>query len=175
MTEYRGCWRQHCDPKLLINHSWTIRVYRTASPKILAAYARAKNAYDADLSEARDYLNYNEGPYGFARFERRKFRWGKGLSMLTLSAQDGIYAPNNGHLTYEVWGITRDGRHTVIASAEVTHPNLPDWGDPKVRDAETIDALKKDNDYKLIEACSSNQFQPSLTAVDRLIGSLKLE
>ena len=174
MTEYAGCWGS-CLQQSITNHWWRVRVYKTRGQKTASAYAHARDGYEADLSEARDYLNYNEGPYGFARFKRKRFRWGRAVSMLTLSAQDGIYTPNNGHLYYEIWGITAQKKYAVIVSFLVTHPNLPTWGDAGIRDAESITALKNDRDYTVIEMCSPNQFQPSLTAVDRLVDSLNVE
>jgi hypothetical protein len=175
MTEYAGCWNP-CRQQSITNHWWRVRVYKTRAQKTATAYEHARDGYDADLSEARDYLNYNESPYGFVRFERKRFRWGRAVSMLTLSAQDGTYTPNNGHLYYEIWGITRQKKYAVIASFSVTHPKLPTWGEAGViRDAKGIEALKNDSDYALIETCSPDQFQPSLTAADRLVDSLNID
>ena len=35
--------------------------------------------------------------------------------------------------------------------------------------------MKSDPGYKLIENCSSDEFEPSLSAVDKLVGSLRVK
>jgi hypothetical protein len=59
----------------------------------------------------------------------------------------------------------------VVAHFSVTHPKLADWG-PEVRNARSIDALKRDRDFKLVETCSPDDFEPSLAAFDRMLQSL---
>ena len=114
----------------------------------------------------------------FARFERKHFRWGDAVSFLSQFTQDtGVYVPHNGHLTYEVWGFTRDHRFTVVASVNVSHRKLAGWvaKTPQLRDARSLDALKKDKDYKRVERCSPNEFLPSLTAFDQMLDSLVVQ
>jgi hypothetical protein len=75
-----------------------------------------------------------------------------------------MYVPDNGHLRYEVWGVTRDRQYTVVASMRVSHPKLTKWG-PDVRVVKSIDALKQDRDYQHIETYSPKQLEPNLTAL----------
>jgi hypothetical protein len=174
MREYRGWWglitHQQAD-----DHSWIVRVYRRNSPRVFAAYATAKNGFKADLNEEPEFLGLGERSYMFARFERKHFRWGNAVSFFSQFSQDPVvYVPHNGHLTYEVWGVTPDHQYTVVAHIAVSHPKLGDWG-PDVRHAGSIEELKKDRDYKLVEKCSPEEFEPSLTAFDRLVDSIKIE
>lgn len=160
-------------------HSWTVRVYATLNPKVVAAYNKARDGMEADLNEGREFLgmvNSYLHPI-FARFEQKHFRWGDAVSFFSLSYQDtpdsGVYVPDNGHLTYEVWGVTRDQQYTVVASVSVSHQKLADWG-PQVRVVKDIETLKQDRDYQLIEECPADQFKPSLNAFDRLLDSLEI-
>ena len=50
--------------------------------------------------------------------------------------------PENGHLRYEVWGLTRDGGHTVIARVYAGHPKLESGGE------DVRDVLQRDADYQ---------------------------
>jgi hypothetical protein len=85
-------------------------------------------------------------------------------------------------LEYEVHGITTDGFFTVVASCGVTHPDLPSVNDiHKVRGfryngttaADTRWPLRQDPDYKLVESCAADAFQPSLATFDRLVDSIR--
>ena len=105
----------------------------------------------------------------FARFERKRFTWGDAVSFFSQSTQEaGLYVPNNGYLTYEVWGTTRDRKYTVVASVGVRHPKLAEWG----RDARSLRAHKRDQDYKLVERCSPDEFEPALTAFHKMLDTL---
>jgi hypothetical protein len=68
-------------------------------------------------------------------------------------------------------GLTRDHKHTVVASVAVSHPKLADWGSD-VRDVRSIAALKRDGDYERVEKCGADEFEPSLTAFDKILDSL---
>lgn len=174
MTEYYGWYGPRS-----AGHSWTVRVYATLDRKVVAAYGKARNGFEADLNEGREFLGFgNSYPYPiFARFQRKHFRWGDAVSFFSLSYQDtpdnGVYVPDNGHLTYEVWGVTLDKQHTAVASVSVRHPRLTDWG-PQVRVVKDIETLKRDRDYRLIEDCPPDEFKPSLNAFDRLLDSLEI-
>jgi hypothetical protein len=168
--EYFGCIDEGTNKA--DRHDWAISVYRGANQKMITAYARAKDGYEAHLNECPEFRGCYAESYMYARFERKHFVWGDAVSFFSQDTQDaGIYVPHNGHLTYEVWGVTRDHKYTVVAQTVVTHPKLADWG-PKVRDAKSIAALKRDRDYKLVETCSPNQFTPSLVAFDHMLESL---
>jgi len=175
MTEYRGWYGPSS-----ASHSWAVRVYATLNSKVVAAYGKARDGFEADLNEGREFLGFGD-PYPhpiFARFERKHFRWGDAVSFFSLSYQDtpdsGVYVPDNGHLIYEVWGVTRDQQYTVVASVSVNHPKLADWG-PQVRVVKDVETLKKDRDYQLIEGCPPDQFEPSLNAFDRVLDSLEIQ
>ena len=179
LTRYHG-WFGPRDAKQADRHEWTVDVYSSFDPKVAQAYATAKDGFEADLNEGAEFHTGYGPPFMYARFERKHFRWGNGVSFFSQSGQDtGFYVPNNGHLTYEVWAFTHNHRYTVVAHIGVSHPKLADWG-PGVRDARAIDpeghdarallksrngkfvgademymeALKTDPDFKLVETCS---------------------
>ena len=108
-----------------------------------------------------------------ARIRRKRFRWGSAVSFLSQGSQDALYAPENGRLVYNVWGITADQRYTVIASCGVGHPKLPGWED-RVRVLHSTEALKRDRDYKRIERCKPEEFKPGLPAFDEMLDSLTI-
>jgi hypothetical protein len=174
MTEYHGWY----GPRTA-GHAWTVRVYAVLNAKAISAYAKARDGFEANLDEGREFHGLGQvATFGtFARFRRKHFRWGEAVSFLHSEYQDGpdrgAYVPDNDHLRYEVWGVTRDRQHTVVASVSVSHPKLANW--PDVRVVDSIDALKRDRDYKLIETCSPDEFDPPITAFNRLVGTLKLE
>ena len=171
LTEYHGWFGPRAVDQGHI-HGWTVRVFARYSPKVAAAVAAAKDGYEADLNIEPEFFGVDERSYMFARFERKHFRWGDAVSFFSQSTQDtGVYVPHNGHLRYEVWGTAGDRKYTVVASVGVRHPKLAEWG-PDVRDARSSRALKRDRDYKLVERCSPNQFEPGLTAFDRMLETL---
>lgn len=177
LTEYHG-WFGDRNADRDHNHKWKIAVYRVASQKVITAYATAKDGYDADLNECPEFLQWGDRSYMFARFERKHFHWGDAVAFLSQSTQDnGVYVPHNGHLTYEVWGVTHDHQYTVVAWVLVSHRKLAGWVSTarELRDAGSLDALKEDRDYKLVERCSADEFEPSLTAFDRLIDTLTFQ
>ena len=175
--DYSGCFG---DPNADQDHfhRWHVGVYRALNQKTVSAYTSAKDGYEANLNECPEFLGCGERSYMFARFERKHFRWGDAVSFLSQFTQDtGVYVPHNGHLIYEVWGFTRDHRFTVVASVSVSHPKLAGWvaKTPELRDARSLNALKKDKDYKRVERCSPNEFVPSLTAFDQMLDSLVVQ
>ena len=177
LTEYRG-WFGEKNADQDHNHGWKVGVYGVASQKVILAYAKARDGYQADLNECPEFLNWGDTSYMFARFERKHFRWGDVVSFLSQSTQDSaLYVPHNGHLRYEVWGVTYDHRFTVVAWIAVSHPKLAGWiaKEPELRDTRNLEALKKDPDYVLVETCRPDEFEPSLTAFDQLIDSLRID
>jgi hypothetical protein len=167
LTEYHGWFGPRAVDQGRI-HGWTIHAFARYSPKVAAAVATAKDGYEADLNIEPEFFGVNERSDMFPRFERKHFTWGEAVSFFTQSTQDpGLYVPHNGHLSYEVWGMTRDQKYTVVASVSVRHPNLAEW-----RDARSLRALKRDKAYKLVEKCSPDEFEPTLTAFDRMLDTL---
>lgn len=172
LTEYHG-WFGPRGVKQGDIHGWTVDVFAHYSPKVADACATAKDGYKADLNIEPEFFGVSDRSYMFERFQHKHFSWGVAVSFLSQATQDSpphFYVPHNGHLKYEVWGVTPDHRFTVVASVSVSHPKLAERG-PKVRQTRTIAALKH-RDYKLVEHCSPNAFEPSLTAFDRMLETL---
>jgi hypothetical protein len=173
LTEYHGWFGPRVADQADI-HAWTVGVCARYSQKAATACASAKDGYEADLNIEPEFFGLDERAYMFARFEHKRFSWGNALSFLSQTVQEvELYVPHNGHLRYEVWGVTPDKRYTVVASLSVSHPKLGDWGE-HVRVARSMEALKRDKDYKLVERCSPKQFEPSLTAFDRMLDTLEI-
>jgi hypothetical protein len=106
LTEYSG----HFGPiaqDMARNHGWTVRVYRRFSRKVADAYASARNGFEADLNESPGFVGLDDRSYMYARFERKRFPWGNAVSFFSQFTQDNaVYVPHNGHLTYELWGVS---------------------------------------------------------------------
>ena len=179
MTRYEGYWGSPQQYDRIGHSSWWIDIYAAGSPRVVAAYARAKDGYDANLEEWSDFFSTIEqtGPvqmlsYMSARFERRHFTWGDAVSFLSQGSQDtGIYIPcTYRFLTYEIWGVTKDHRYTVVMHTLVSNPHLPEC-----EDVRTVEALKNNSAYKYVESCGADEFLPGLTAVDKFIDSLELK
>jgi hypothetical protein len=114
-----------------------------------------------------------------------------------------MHTPENGHLWYEVYGVSKDRLRTVVARVEVGHPKLETGGEDvrgvAERDSEfkrKFDEAWNRNDVplinklrqeaaakeeaelqnhphtKLIESCQPGEFEPSLTAFDRIVDSI---
>lgn len=159
------------------SHTWSVAVYTTFSKKVTAAYASTKDGYQLRMTEGLNIETPDWGSYMVARLRRKRFRWGKAVSFLSQFTQDSeLPAPRNGRLEYEVWGVTADRKHTVVARISVSHPKLPDLEDKRetLRYFRTVEALKRDPDYKLIERCKPEEFTPSLTAFDAMLDSLSI-
>ena len=145
MTEYYG-WYGPRTADWACDHPWRVRVYATLNHKVMTAYGKARDGFEADLYEEQEFHGWARvATFGmFARFRRKHFRWGNAVSFLRTDYQDGpdrgMYVPDNNHLSYELWGVTRDRQYTVVASVSVSHPKLANW--PNVRVVESIEALK---------------------------------
>ena len=159
------------------SHGWSVEVYATFSKKVAAAYASRKDGYQLKMTAGAELETPDWGSYMVARLRRKQFSWGNAVSFLSQFTQDAaLYAPHNGHLKYEVWGVTADRRYTVIAHISISHPKLGRWEEPEsFRDYRSLEALKRDPDYKLIERCEPEEFTPSLTAFDRMLDSLRIQ
>ena len=119
-------------------HARKVDVFARYSLKVAAACADARNGYDADLNIEPEFFGVDERSYMFARVQHKRFKWGTAVSFLSQATQDNpphYYVPHNGHLQYEVWGVTLDKRFTVVASVSVSHPKFADWGDESARHA----------------------------------------
>lgn len=158
-------------------HGWNVRVYSILSKKVAVAVTSAKDGYSLRLTEGPGVETPEEGSYMVARLRRKQFSWGHAVSFLSQFTQDMyLPAPNNTRLTYNVWGVTADRKYTVVAYVFVSHPKLPDEESDRqtLRDFRTIETLKRDPDYKLIERCKPEEFEPSLKAFDEMLDSLTI-
>ncbi len=159
------------------SHIWSVAVYATYSKKVAAAYASKKDGYQLRMTDGPELEIPDWGSYMVARVQRKQFRWGNAVSFLSQFSQDSEFeSPVNGRLNYQVWGVTADRNHTVIASIAVSHPQLPDEerNRERARLVRSIEALKRDPDYKLIERCKPEEFEPSLKAFDTMLDSLTI-
>jgi hypothetical protein len=152
---------------------WSVEISSAATDRVKQAIAAAANGYDANLGRA-----INASLRICPRFERKSFSWGQAVSFLAQYQNDNTnYVPSNGMLTYEVHGITNDGRY-VRARFGVTHPDLVEFG-PELRDyrdgdpADPTSPMRKDPHYKLVEQAPPGSFEPSLLEIDRLIDTLE--
>ena len=151
---------------------WSIEVHPEPTTAQREAIEHAKDGYAADLGYA-----INAGARIYPRFERKTFEWGQGVTFLVQYQNDNTnYVPNNGMLTYEVHGITQNGRY-IRASFGVTHPSLVEFG-PGVRDhrdgdpADPKSSMRRDPHYRLAETAAPSSFEPSLTEIDRFLTNL---
>ena len=152
--------------KYPLGHAWRISVERRDAAPTALRIAKATKGDDAGLDRVGNYM--------FARFDRKTFSWGRGVSYFTQSSQDmGGYPPHNGHLTYEVWGVTNDLRYVIHLRASLTHPKLPTW--PDVRTTRSQKELYADRDYLMVSTCPESVFTPSLSSLDALLDTLKIE
>ena len=138
----------------------------------ISAACNASDGYAAANSIGQTDDGFSN--YMYARFERKSYPWGKAISFLTSSTQNREYSPSNDSLRYEVWGVTQDDRHVVHAVFNTTHAKLPS-DSLRAREVTSTNALKNDPDYVLIERSPPQDFQPSLTSIDNIVGSLKME
>jgi hypothetical protein len=162
-----GEWGNPTPAQHPLDHRWRIDVESTDAKSTADAIAKATSGYDAGVN--------THGNYMFARFERKQFKWGKTISFLSQFTDDtGGYVPNNGSLTYEVWGTTTDNCHIVHLTCSITHRALEEWG-PKVRTTRSMKELHADKDFKLVETCASSDFEPALPELDRLLDTLVIK
>ena len=163
----QGEWGNPTPAKYPFDHRWRIEVESTDAKSTADAIAKATSGYNTGLNTHGNYL--------FARFERKKFQWGKAISFLSqFSDSLGGEVPNNGCLTYEVWGTTTDNQYIVRLTCSVTHRDLTEWG-PKVRGTRSMEELHADKDYKLVEICAASDFEPALSELDRLLDTLVIK
>jgi hypothetical protein len=157
------------------SHGWSVKVYATFSKKIAAAYDSKKDCYQLGMTRGAELEIPDDGSYMIARLRRKRFSWGNAVTFLSQFSQDLLLAsPSNGRLDYQIWGVTADRKYTVVASIWVSHPKLPNEENHRetLRDYRTIQALRRDPDYKLIEKCEPEEFTPSLMAFDQMLDSL---
>ena len=57
MTRYEGCWGSCRRSGVLGHSSWWIDIYAAGSPRVVAAYARARDGYEANLDEWSDFFS----------------------------------------------------------------------------------------------------------------------
>jgi hypothetical protein len=187
VTRYEGFWGARSSYSAERWFSWSLDVYAADCPRVRAAYAHAKNGEEADLDEGSDFISapasgrIPHAAYLFARFERKSFRWGTAVSFLSQTNQDNQeFPPANGFLTYEVWGVTRDDRRTIVMRIDVRHPRLDALKEARLSKeratgirADGEAAIKADPAYQLVESCPDDEFRPSLNSVNEWVDSLQ--
>ena len=159
------------------SHGWSVEVYATFSKKVAAAYASKKDGYQLGMTGGAQLEIPDQGSYMVARLRRKQFKWGYAVSFLSQFTDDNsLESPVNGRLDYEVWGVTADRKYTVIARISVSHPTLPaeERDRERTRNYRTIEELKRDGDYKRIERCKPEEFEPSLAVFDKMPDSLTI-
>lgn len=169
MTKYRKTGTYYGAQK---HRWWSVEIHDKATASQRKAIMDASNGYDADLG-----WEINASLRICPRFERKSFSWGNAVSFLAQYQNDNTnYVPNNGMLTYEVHGITREGKY-ARARFGVTHPGLVEFGEG-VRDyrdgdpADPASPMRKDPHYRLVEKAPPSSFEPSLSEIDRFLDTL---
>lgn len=195
MTRYKGWWYPDAS-RANTDHGWTIDIFSTHSQKVAEAYEHANDGYAADLDEMMDFFavpratSLFESPrralsYLFARFQRKSFRWGHAVSFFSQGVQDtSMPEPANGRLNYEIFGVTKDGRYTVVANLIAGHPKLPDdrnardmRADMPVDDAQSTKYLDAQNrrDFSLADAIRGEMHQREEAALRKEPGVKLIE
>ncbi len=110
--------------------------------------------------------------YLVTRTSRQSFPWGEAVTALTQGSQLHYYSPSNDELSYELRGITSDGKYLIFASFGVKLAGLPAtwekaraWGDDETKAA-------TDPDVKRLNTASAGSFSPPLQTIDNLLGTL---
>ncbi len=145
----------------------TIRIERATKGDRAAWPNRINNP-----SELFASTNPTMTTYLVTRTSRQSFPWGEAVTALTQESQLHYYSPSNEALSYELRGITSDGKHLICAKFGVKLAGLPAtweksraWGDDAAKAA-------ADPDVKRLNTASAGSFSPSLQAIDNLLGTL---
>lgn len=166
------------------NSSWCVEVLKGVSEEILPVLQ--KPTHGKGLSNAGIFLGsdltwtINASPIIAMRISRKSFIWGEGVSFLIQYQNDSpVFGLNNDMLCYEVHGVSSDQRYTIRARFGITHPQLPE--DARTvrkyfpKDKKWESRMKRDPSYILVESCPDFEFQPSISEIDRILNTLKIE
>jgi hypothetical protein len=110
------------------------------------------------------------------------FSWGSGVGFLVQYAQDASEYVVGSRLKYQLEGITADNKIGVSAYFNVSHPDLP----PTEKDGIVVDKTGEPIGEKaymkylrqmesFLDGKSGATFHPPLDAIDKLVGSLRIE
>jgi hypothetical protein len=175
--------------------SWTsefdeeVRVLKallTAKPNQSAVQSFLKRIrHRTDFNKGMPFLPMWEAQQAFVSNIRYvNFRNGKGVLFLTQWDTETSQITNDG-LEYAFQGITNDGKYHVYAEFSVSAPVLPNGDEPTVLAWNEKNYLlphqsREYQDYARrvvaqLRALRSDQFQPKLESLERLIGSLEVQ
>jgi len=150
---------------------WSITVIKGEDPEVTQAY-NARNA--ATMNIAKDDFG-GANPYLYAGFERLTLPWGKAIAYFVQASKDGKWRePNNEQLRYQIRGVTDDKKYTIIGRFQVRLAQLP-ADSKKAQDAGgDLKRLHAFESYKLLNQEDPNNFEPSLTEMQNLVGSVRV-
>ena len=168
-TVMRGHWGEK-NPNWLRQHHIYLRVQRRDCSEIAKQFRALKGA-------CGDYLQLGSlcsvSVYG--RFQRHHFPWGEAISFIHQGTQDGPYSPDNGHMSFQIWGVSNDMRHLVTLSVGITRPDWPDWTDERLRSYSHMHELASDPDVRRMNSDSATSFTPCLNSIVELASSVVIE
>jgi hypothetical protein len=169
-TEIRGHWGLQ-PSKWPLEHHFQLTVERRRCSDIadyLGAMSGANGEYRSFGSLSAISI--------YGRFARREFPWGTAVTFVSQGSQDGPYSPDNGHMSYEIWGCDPTHRRFVRFRCSITHPSWPEWADEQIRSFKhwTQSEIDADPDVKALESLPPDSFCPSLTQIDKFVESIKL-
>jgi hypothetical protein len=151
--------------------SWSVTVVKQEDPLVTQA-CNSRNASSLNLAKD-DFGGAN--PYLYAGFERLSLPWGKAIGYFVQASKDGgWHEPNNEQLRYQIRGVTDDKKYTIIGRFQVRLAQLP--ADSKnAQDAGgDVRRLHSFESYKLLNQADASSFEPSLTEMQNLVGSVKI-
>jgi hypothetical protein len=126
--------------------------------------------------------NQMAGQYFLSHVRYLDFSWGSGVSFLVQYAQDVSEYAVGSRLDYQIEGLTADGKIAVSAYFRVGHPDLPttekdgivtDKNGEPIGEEAYMKYLRQMETF--VDSKSESTFQPSLTSVQALVGSLRFE
>lgn len=167
---YRGDWGE-MSPKWQRQHHIYVSVQKRDCSQIDKEFAGLKGV-------GGEYLSLGSlcaiSVYG--RFQRHHFPWGDAISFISQGTQDGPYSPDNGHMSYQIWGVISDKRHLVQISVGITRPDWPDWPEDPIRSYKNRNQqeIDSDPDVRRLNDSHPASFTPSLLDVERLASTLAI-
>jgi hypothetical protein len=135
-----------------------------------------------DPKEIPTIQNQMAGQYFLSHARYFDFSWGSGVGFLVQYAQDASEYAVGSRLDYQIEGLTADGKIAVSAYFDVGHPNLPpiekdgivtDKNGEPIGEQAYMKYLRQME--KFLDEKSESTFQPSLTSIQALVGSLRFE
>jgi hypothetical protein len=163
-----GVWRS---PKGKTGQPWSITVVKQEDPQVTQAY-NGRNA--ATMNLAKDDFG-GANPYLYAGFERLSLPWGKAIAYFVQASKDGKWhEPNNEELQYQIRGVTDDKKYTIVGRFQVRLAQLPADSKTAQDAGGDLKKLHAFESYKLLNREDPNNFEPSLTEMQNLVGSVRI-